>query len=412
MIEKLRRRFAFTAMLSVCAVLLVILGAVNAASYASTTRGADEVLSYLAENGGAFPRPEPEPEGEQTHPLPRTDIGRRFSAETPYDTRFFFALVEDGSVTMVNTGSIAAVSTKEALSMALAVSESGRERGYSGDYRYLSTDTDGGSIIIFMDNSRQLSAFRQLLRASALISAAGIAAVYVLARLLSRRAVGPVAESYEKQKRFITDAGHELKTPLTVISANTEVLELTGGENEWTKSIKNQVARLTELTGELVSLSRMDEEGGAPPMEEVDLSALVSECAESFAAPAERRGRSIQAEVQPGICRYGSREQLRKLCGILIDNAVRHSSRGAIAVELARTSKGAVLTVKNQAEGIARGPHPEYFERFYRADAARGKDTGGYGLGLSIAQAIAQQHRAKITALSQDGESLTLSVLF
>ena len=230
--------------------------------------------------------------------------------------------------------------------------------------------------------------------------------------LLSKRAIKPIADSYEKQKHFITDAGHELKTPLTVISASADVLEMTQGENEWTQSIRNQVVRLTELTNSLVSLARMDEHDSKLLMTDFSISDAVTESLEPFSRLASQQGKHVEMNIQKNISFDGNEESIRKLVGILIDNAIKYSGeKGEIAVTLKSVSRGPMLQMKNSVDEISKGNHDELFERFYRGDASRSSEIGGYGIGLSIAKAIVCAHKGKITARSEDGKSLLISVL-
>lgn len=220
-----------------------------------------------------------------------------------------------------------------------------------------------------------------------------------------------MAESYAKQKRFITDAGHELKTPLTIISSNTDVLEMTQGENEWTASIKSQVKRLAKLTNDLVSLSRLDEENSKLIMTDFSLSDAVTEALEPYKKLAEQNGKRLDAFVQLNISYTGNEDSIRKLVGILADNAIKYSSvGGAITVSLKQSGRGAALQFSNPVDSIEKGNHDIMFERFYRSDESRSSETGGYGIGLSIAKAIVLSHRGKIGARSDDGRSLIITV--
>ena len=226
-------------------------------------------------------------------------------------------------------------------------------------------------------------------------------------------AIQPIAESYEKQKHFITDAGHELKTPLAVISANTEVLEMTEGENEWTQSIKNQVARLTEMTNNLVALARMDEHESKMLMTDFSVSDAVSESLEPFFAVAEQKGKPIAADIQRGLTLCGNEDAIRKLVGILADNAIKYGMDGeTIQLSLRAAGRGIALQTKNFVEGgVEKGSHEELFERFYRGDASHSStQVAGYGIGLSMVRAIAAAHKGKISAKSDDGRSLTITV--
>ena len=404
MIAKLRRKFILIAMCSVVAVVFCIMAALNVANYMSVSENADEVLSYLSENSGQFPK---------TDNHKNTDIFRGFKSEAPYVTRYFTVVVNDsGEAETVNTGSIKTVTSKQAVDMAVAVWKSGAEKGYSGDFRYMTSSTDNGTMVIFLDNSRELSSFRMFLNISLFASLGGTAVVFVLVWFFSRRAIKPIAESYEKQKQFITDAGHEIKTPLTMIETNAEVIEMENGESKWTEGIKKQVQRLAELTDSLISLSRMDEEGSSVLMTEFSLSDAVCETADSFAARAKLSGRELSCKAEPMISYTGDERSIRRLVTIFLDNALKYSPEGgAVELELKRRGKGAVITCKNSVEGgIDRGPHQELFERFYRRDASR-NSSGGYGIGLSMAESIVKLHKGKITARSDDGETIVMTAV-
>ncbi|NLH01868.1 MAG: HAMP domain-containing histidine kinase [Clostridiales bacterium] len=402
MIKKLQKRFILIAMCAVFVVLAIIMGIINTANYFEMLKDSDRTMSVLEANGGFFPHHEGE---KQKPPMPG------MSPEAPFETRFFTVyLDENGRTANVNTGSIAAISRNEAVEYAEKVYGSGKERGFLDVYRYSISKTENGSMVIFLDISRGLNYFRNFLRTSLEVSFAGILGVFIIVLLLSKKAIKPIADSYEKQKRFITDAGHELKTPLTVISANTEILEMTQGENEWTQSIRNQTARLSELTNSLVSLARMDEENSKLMMTDFSISDAVLESFEPFIQMAEHQGKTVEMSVQRNLTYAGNEESIRKLASILADNAVKYSEAGGRIWVTFRQSKNIVFQVKNSVERIEKGNHDEIFERFYRGDSSRNSETGGYGLGLSIAKAIGAAHKGKITARSEDGKSLEINV--
>jgi signal transduction histidine kinase len=197
---------------------------------------------------------------------------------------------------------------------------------------------------------------------------------------------------------------------LTIIDASTEVLELEQGENRWTNSIRNQVKRLASLTENLVSLTRMGESENALTQVDFSLSDAVSEVAETFVAPARTNGKSIEMDVEQNISFTGDESAVRRLVSILLDNAIKYSSAGAaIKLSLKRQGKYAVITCANPVDSIAKGDLDVFFERFYRGDSSRGEQTAGYGIGLSMARAIVTAHKGRITARSDDGESVVIT---
>ncbi len=223
----------------------------------------------------------------------------------------------------------------------------------------------------------------------------------------------PIAESYEKQKRFITDAGHELKTPITIIQADADVLEseLEGeGENEWIADIRRQTRRLTALTADLIYLSKMEEENLPQQMQDFSLSELVEETARSFQAIARSQGKDFQLSAAPGLQMTGDEKAIGKLVSILLDNAMKYSPPGGtVSTVLERAGRNARLIVRNSAFQIEKGNADRLFERFAREDRSRSSETGGFGLGLAIAKAVTEAHHGKIHAESEDGASLTVT---
>lgn len=417
MIRRLRRKFIIVAMCSVLAVLAVIVCAMNVASYVSMVSRADDILEMLAENEGHFPdnfrEKEPLPGREYkdfASPVRKTS----FSAETPYDTRFFSVkLDEDGEAISVDTGRIAAVKTDTAIEYAKLVRDRGKTKGFLDHYRYIYQWEEGESCarVIFVDCGKELDSFHKLLLTGAEVSAVGVIAVFVLVWFFSKRVFAPVQESYAKQKRFITDASHELKTPLTIISANVDLLEMEGEENQWTGSIRNQVRRLRDLTEQMVTLSRLEEEQKVI-MTKCDLSRIVSEAADSFVPAAKAAGKELRTDIEEGFSCMAEEDKLRQLVSLLLDNALKYAAEhGEIRVKLAHGKKaGKVrLTVWNtvsEESGIEAGDQSVLFERFYRTDSSRNSKTGGSGIGLSVVKAIVERYGGKITAKSEDGRSI------
>ena len=409
MIKKLRLKFIAASMLSLTLVLLVILGGINWMSYRKTVSDADAILSVLAANQGMFPqRMLPENDGTPRKALPGNapfDDGmlrkRGFSAETPYESRFFSVLMDEaGRVISADTGMIAAVDRATAEAYALEVWQSGRDSGFWEDYRFVRGKEEGGVRVIFLDCGRGLSSVRAMLLASAAVSLLGLSAVLALLMVFSSRIVKPVAESYEKQKRFITDAGHEIKTPLTIIGADADLIEAEWGESEWLTDIKRQTKRLTRLTNDLIYLSRMDEEQPQLPCIEFPLSDVTEEIVQSFQGPARAQKKELTMKIPPMLSFTGDERAIRQLVSILLDNAMKYSPEGGtISVELEKESRAVKLTVSNTtAQPVEKEELSRLFDQFYRADQSRSSATGGYGLGLAIARSIVAAHRGKIRA--------------
>lgn len=423
MIRRLRRSFVGITMLSVILVLTLLMGTINVVNYISKDQSNAQLLQMLADNNGSMPSettpPNVQPNSNSTAPPEKPEESgtkpRNWSAETPYETRYFsVTLNEDEETVSVDTGKIAAISSSDAIAMAQLLSSSGKSSGYSGNYKFCTaTNSSGQTIYIFLDCTRDLSSVRQFLRYSLLISLGGTVAIFFVAVLLSRRAVRPIAESYEKQKHFITDASHEIKTPLAVIASCTDVLEMEQGESKWSQGIRSQVERLTELTQGLVSLARMDEHTGPLATEEINFSKLLEETVDPFLLMAQNKGQQFQLRCEPDLKVQGDRRMLQQLCSILADNAVKYTpDGGTITFTLQQKGRKINFTAENDAEGLSLGSQKQLFDRFYRGDQSRSSQCPGYGIGLSLAQSIVAAHNGKIEATSRDGKSFSISIQF
>ena len=376
MIKKLRMKLIAASMVSLFLVLLVIEGIVGILNYRKMVRDADRILAVLGENASSFP-----------HEFP--------------------------DVIFTDTKKTVTIDFADAKAYALEVWKKQSGRGFLHEYRYLCCSYEGETRIIFLDCRRQLDTFRNFLVTAVSVSAVGLLSVFVLLIYLSSRIVKPFSDNYEKQKRFITDAGHELKTPLTIIDADTEVLEMDFGENEWLKDIQGQTKRLADLTNALVMLSRM-EEGQKKEMEiEFPLSDVVEEVFHTFQAPAKIQEKTLTGAIAPMLSMRGDERAIRSLTTILLDNAMKYADeKGRVRVTLERQKNRIRLSVFNTTEHISREQIAHLFDRFYRTDASRNSGTGGYGLGLSIAAATAASHRGKIIAETEDEKSLRITVIF
>ena len=398
MIGKLRKKLVLAAMASLLAVLLVIMGGVALLYYQKILTDADATLTVLAQNGGFFPesmeQPPQRPRDKDAAPPVRPGV----SPELPFETRYFFVTLDpEGEPTTVNTGKIAAVDTETAMEYARAVWQTGREKGFWGSYRYLRWESGEEVMLLFLDCGRSLDSFGALLTSCILVSAAGSLLVFLLLILLSGRIVKPFSESYEKQKRFIIDA-------------NAEILTMDFGENEWIDEIQTQTRRLADLTNDLILLSRMEEPQPAHS-QEFSLSQLAQQAAQSFQGVARAQGKTLEGTIQPELSMRGDPKAVDKLLAILLDNALKYALPGTGArCSLERQKNYLVFTVSNPCAPITKEQTARLFDRFYRTDSSRNSQTGGYGLGLSIAQAIVQAHRGRIAAATTDGASLTVTV--
>lgn len=405
MIKKLRIKLIAASMASLFLVLFVIGGIVGIINYKKIVEDADRILEILEENAGKFPK---KFQGD------RVDGRPRMSPEVPYESRYFSVLLNNsGDIILTDTSKIVSIDTTQAIEYALEVWKKNKEQGFLGNYRYWRSVSNGEVRIIFLDCRRQLDNFQNFLLTTFGVSGIGLLSVFILMLYLSARIVKPFSDNYEKQKRFITDAGHELKTPLTIIEADTEVLEMDFGENEWLQDIQGQTKRLADLTNALVVLSRMEEGMNKELKIELPLSDIVEEVCHTFQAPAKVQKKNLDSIIQPMLSIRGDEKAIRGLVTILIDNAVKYANEnGQISVILEKKKNRIYLSVFNTTEYISKEQVPHLFDRFYRTDISRNSKTGGYGLGLSIAAATVESHKGKIVAETKDEKSLRITVVF
>ena len=491
MVRRLRRRFVATSMSALLIIVLLMVAVINLVSFAQIRQSAERSLDLLADNSGTFPdNSSPRQNNDSSDPaasdneqtdsassdagsdrdtpgdasdgqgpsrkneprsFPDNDINENSRLEAPYETRYFSVTLDAaGNVLSTDTSHIAAITEDVAQEYALTVYYNGKSGGYATSYRYrVVSEEDGNLLVIFVDCSTSMAEAQQLMIYTAAVGAAALALMFVLVWLFSGRSVAPVVESLEKQKRFISDAGHELKTPITIISANVDVLEMMGERSEWTQSIRSQTIRMTDLINNMLTLSRMEEESIPVAFTEVDFSSLVQECADSFEAVAQSNGLDYNVAVRKELCVSGDPSSLRQLCTILLDNAMKYSSdHGSVYLTLHRDMResarsgdsalrgrsarlsNVILEVSNTCDAIPEGNPDRLFDRFYRADASRTREsratwhvgaqaedadpsstaavsrsTGGFGIGLSVARAVVTAHGGSIHA-HIDGDRL------
>ncbi len=392
MLKKLQWQFTMTAMAAFLAVILVLLCAVNIGFYFVNTRQLDSTLSFLFSVDNIAVPPFPD------NSFFFSSLYGRYSPEAQYMIRFFTVYCDpEGKVMNIDKEAIAAVTGAEAETMADAVMEKRGDSGFYNGYRYTKFPTAIGHTIIFLNAERELNLIRSLRSISLVALIVSIAVVFALVAFSSRRAIRPFAQNMEMQKRFITDAGHELKTPLTSITASADILAMDKPDDEWVTNIQAQAGRLAKLVGGLISLSRLDEETPFPEMTVFSLSDAIWEISEPFCTLAQAKGKSYEQSIGEGITMRGDRAAIQQMCSILLDNAILHSdAEGNIQLRVYQGPKSCHIQVQNTCDQ----PLPEnldrLFERFYRVDRSRSSETGGNGIGLSIARATAHAHGGKL----------------
>lgn len=433
MIKILRKKFIRTAMLAVTVLLVLLLGAINLINLGIVQRDLKDTLQMVADRVDK----------------PDNDL---------VNTAYFLVKIDDnGNVISADVTHVTGVDEEQAASYALKVYEkypidtAGQENipaapgeqdaerslprtnpktamrdpatqstGRISGYLYLAhPDTAGQNMtdIIFLNPQKEELSCLRVFALSAGLGVLCLLGMYLFVRRLSQRAIEPIAESMEKQRQFITDAGHELKTPLAIILSNTEAMELYQGESKWSRNIREQVGRLDGLTKNLLLLSRMEEYSENVARESLNLRELVQKMAEPFREPLALRGIELRMELTDTTQVTANREQIERLLSVLLENALKYASdNGEVLIALqhkndARKHK-AILRVENTCAELP-GVSPEaLFERFRRGDEARTRKKGGYGIGLAVAKACAEANGGSIRAIYEEPDRICFEIVF
>lgn len=406
MTRTLQNRFVITAMAAVTLLLIVLLGVLNAANAWYSERETDKLLNMLSGGEAAMHHRVP----------PRGDERRLFSPPPTEDARMsavYFTARESSDGFDIDLSRISSVSEDAAAELVKRAANSSGDSGTISGFKYKLSRSpiDGKRTYVFLDTASQRYT---VLRVIALSCLAGLAAwllMFLLVIILSRRAILPIAKNIEKQKQFVTDAGHEIKTPLAIILANTEAMELHGGESKWSRNIKAQVSRLDGLMKDLLMLAKSDEADTDIPRESINLSLLLSDCADMFCEPAALRGITLSRGIAPELSITSNKEYLTRIISVLLDNAVKYAKpEGEISVSAYKTEKHTEIRIKNSCSSLPSCEPEKLFDRFYREDAARTQKSGGYGIGLSAARAIANTLGAQVTAKYEGADSIVFTI--
>ncbi len=418
MIRKMKWKFIATVMIGVAGLLLLILGSINHIQYMQMKERYDQLLDLVIENGGEFSKEfgDSSSSDETQHRIFRYDL--KITKETPYENRYFLVFLDSqGNVQSTNTNHISSVGEEEATELAKNLFETYKSyltenkdsiRGTYQKFRYQISAQDSGYVFGFADMYQQIQNNQYTAKLSLGIATTVLVIIFLIVFFAARRVLEPLILNMEKQKQFITDAGHELKTPLAVISADVDVIELTDGENEWTKSIRKQTAQMSELIKHLLYLSRM-EETFEMVMQEVNLSRITEEVADRILPIAVSQNKKFTKEIEPDILYMADASAMEHLVSVLLENAVKYcTEEGEIELLLYKKGKTIHLEFRNSGEEIEERTMERLFDRFYRPDSDRNKSTGGYGIGLSVAKAIVTAHKGKITARNEKNKDQTV----
>lgn len=401
MTRQLRKRIMLTMMLLLSITFISIIVAINVWIQAGTRAEADNSLRFLMQR-------------EMKPDIPKTDDNIPEFIPDRQDDRHMeivtshFILVKyssDNQLISIENSLSDSYSDEEIEQYCEEILEKGKPQGTVGQLRYVFHQNNDGAVIAFIDHTAQMQNSRNLLTISIILGVVGLIAFAFLSYVLSGLMVRPVEEAFQKQKQFISDASHELKTPITVILSNSELLEDQIGENKQLSYIKKECDQMHHLVTSLLTLTHLEQ----TPYESIEkhtfcLSDALLERILPLESIAYEKGITMQEDITPNLSYWGVREQLQQVATILIDNALNHTDeKGIINISLHKTQHHLVFTVSNTGAAIPEEEREKLFERFYRVDKARNRASGHYGLGLSIAKTIVNNHKGKIHIECKDG---------
>lgn len=405
MFKKTRRRIV-AAIMTVLALLWAgTMGVIYTSSYLETKKQNEQMLQTHAEEYTLFQAP------KDSKPPDKPDSGKERNGKPgagPESPRFqlssFYtvAVSYEGDILEVKNEPPTVRTNGELEQFASEIIAGNKSTGTEGNLAFLKTDKEEYTLVVFMDNTVAHEDAMTLLRYTLIFGSVALVLFFFISILLARNIVAPLEEGYLKQKQFISDAGHELKTPISVVSTNAELLSREIGDNQWLQNIQYENDRMGILVGQLLDLART--EGVAPQLDSVDFSRLVAGEALPFESVAFEKDLTLHTNIAEGIYMEGNSAQLKQLVSILLDNAIRHNqAAGQVSLTLAKEHGLAKLSVINTGEAIPEQQREQIFERFYRMDSARNSEDNHYGLGLAIAKAIVTAHHGHIQVRCNQG---------
>lgn len=421
MIRKLQRRFILITMISVISIFILILAVLNiSVSYSAMQHGYATLQDYAmrdtADGIKALDTPDNiQMSDPQKNPAPHADGHFPAPDRNWFDDMrvLYVAYDSKGNIADFSVGGNPDMTEDNLLSMASSVLQQSKEKGRLGSYLYLLSETKDGTCLYFLDYGMEKSMSLRLLRICLYVGLLGIVLIFIPVFFLSRWTTKPVQTAFDKQKQFIADASHELKTPMTIITTNAEVLRGSLPDNKWLFHILEQTERMKVLINDLLSLARLDSYAAKQDFLPMDLSSTVKNAALSFESLAFEYGKQFTMEIQDGLTLNGNEGNIRQLVTILLDNAFKYSGEhGTVNISLSSHGDKKILLVRNTGNGIPAEDQKHIFERFYRSEASRNRKYGGYGLGLAIASSIVTAHKGQLTVKSDEATYTAFTATF
>ena len=402
MLKKLRKRFIAVAMAAFSVVIVLLLFIITVSNYRNITTRQDNIIQIMQRN----------PSYISSGRFPIIEYDGLFTLFYQYSLRFFIVKTNSNhEIMQISQEPATLISEEDAINYATHVLNSNQIKGYHNQYRYFIEKTPSGNTIYFLDSANELELMKSLFLSTICIAICSLVVIFFLVLIFSKKAIAPFVRNIETQKRFITDAGHELKTPLTAIVTSADVLSMEDEDNEWIQNIQQQSSRMTKLIGELITLSRLDEERPFPNITKFVLTEAVWEISEPFASLAKAKGKNYIWQIEENLILNGDKPSIQQMLSILLDNALKYSDEhGSIHLDVHKKYKKIEIVLYNTCLPDSMPDLERIFDRFYRAEQSR-TNRNSYGIGLSIAQSIVQNHGGAIKATSKDGMSVTFTII-
>lgn len=399
MIRKFQRKFVLITMITLFFILSLIILAATSLNYYNMNSRADAFLELLSENQGNISKEDLRSLNEQSF----------YTENIPYEMRYFIVDFKDDTV--IDRSHMESISEEEGKILSGFMLKNEGNKGTIQNMRYL-IDRDHSQLYVLNIYEGQ-KAFENFFVNTVFISVMSLFAVFIIVSVFSKKAIKPMTEGLLKQRRFITDAGHEIKTPLSIIAANCEVLELQYGRNEWIESTQNQVRRMNLLIKNLLTLAKMDEENIDIHFVTLNLSEIAEKIIQPFTVLADQKGIEVQKRIEKNLYISADPNRISHLISILMDNSIKYTPvDGVIEIYLERKGKNIIFDFINTVEKMPEGNLERLFDRFHREDDSRTSEGGGYGIGLSLARAVVKSHGGRIRASKAEKDKIRFRVEF
>lgn len=392
--KRIRTKFFCIAAGSLLLVLLLIISGLNIAYYVNLENRNKQDIEFILSRQNI----------EINVPVPQ-------DPEIEFRNRYFISTYIDDNLVNIDMSHVVKITLKEAENLSNEVKSQNRTNGYINYFYFMKSGDAQITQYVFLDRQNELDMFNKTLITSIIIAAIGYVLVLVLVYILSLLVIKPIEEADKKQKQFITDASHELKTPLTIISSNTDIIEMENGKSEWTESTKNQIERLIKMTNDLVALSKLNENKIITDKTSINLSEMISVVVEPYISLLKNRNINLTINVEEECIIEGDVKLINNLFSTLMDNMNKYALEGDASISVTRNKNCIIINFINVCNPNTIENPDRLFDRFYKGDSSRNSSSNGFGVGLSMAKRVVELHKGKINA-TLNNNVLTIKIIF